>query len=145
MNRIFTFLLAALTVLVLISCKDNSTAPVDGGGGLGGGGGGGGTGNVTFTVNLMQDQQGAFFFQFTPSTAVVIDKIIANCAAAGVNNEEVPGDGTTLFNTNGPARVDVPENLLAQGQQWSFTIVGKVGSSTGANYTSTVNYTIPNN
>jgi len=141
MKRIFTFLLAVLTVFALMSCKDNATAPAGGGGLPGGGGGGGGTTNVTFTVGLAQDNQQQYYFEFKPSTAVVINSITANCPAAGVNNEQVPGDGTTVFDANNPAYAG-PVNGLAQGQQWSFTIVGKVGSSTGAAYTSTANFTI---
>ncbi len=139
MNRIFTFLLAALTVLVLISCKDDSTSPA-GGGGIGGGGGGGT--NVSFTVSLAQDNQQQYFFEFKPSAAVVINTITGNCPAAGVNNEQVQADGTTVFDANNPAYVG-PINGLASGQQWSFTIDGKVGSKTGTAFSSTAQLTIP--
>ncbi|MDT3695459.1 MAG: hypothetical protein ROY99_03640 [Ignavibacterium sp.] len=140
MKRTFTFLLAALTVFAFISCKDNSTSP-NNTGGFGGGGNGGGGGSVTFTVNLAQDQQQQYFFEFKPSTPVVINTITANCPAAGVNNEQVTDNGTTVYDANNPAYVG-PITVLAQGQKWDFSIVGKVGSSTGASYTSTTSITI---
>lgn len=143
MKRFFTFLLAALTVFAFISCKDNSTSPNNtggiGGGGIGGGGGGGV--NVSFTVALAQDNQQQYFFEFKPSTSVVINTITANCPAAGVNNEQVTADGTTVFTANDPAYIG-PVSGLAQGQQWNFSLVGKVGSSNGASYTATANITI---
>lgn len=78
---------------------------------------------------------------FKPSTSVVINTITANCPAAGVNNEQVTADGTTVFTANDPAYIG-PVSGLAQGQQWNFSIVGKVGSSNGASYTATANITI---
>jgi hypothetical protein len=137
MKKFFSALLF-LIVLIAFSCSDNATAPTTGGG-LGGTGGG--TGSVTFTVSLVQDQQQQYYFRFTPSVDVVINTVTANCAAANVNNEQVQGDGTTVFNANNPADVG-PATGLAQGQQWSFTIVGKLGSNTGAAYTSTATYTV---
>lgn len=107
-------------------------------------GGGGGTGNVTFTTTVVQDPNTNInYFQFTPSTGVTISKIIANCAAAGINNEEVTGDGTTVFTQADPAQVSAQGINLATGQVWTFVIEGKVGSSTGTAYTSNTSYTIP--
>jgi hypothetical protein len=136
MKKFFSLFLMISTLLAF-SCSDDATGP--GGGGIGGGGGGGG---VTFTVTLTQVDQNNYQFVFTPSTSVVINSITATCAAANINNQAVPGDGTTVWSNNDPAGVNVPANILAVGQQWSFTIVGKQGSSTGAAYTSTANFTI---
>lgn len=72
---------------------------------------------------------------------MVINTITANCPAAGVNNEQVTDNGTTVYDANNPAYVG-PITVLAQGQKWDFSIVGKVGSSTGASYTSTTSITI---
>ena len=134
----FFFLFLMMGVLLVVGCSDNATAPT-GGGGFGGGGGG--NGSVTFTVSLVQDQQQQYYFRFTPSVDAVINTITANCAAAGVNNEQVQGDGTTVFNANNPADAG-PVTGLAQGQQWSFTIAGKLGSSTGTAYSSTATFTV---
>lgn len=138
MKKIFSLFLL-ISALITFSCSDDATGP-GGGGGFGGGGGGGG-GSVTFTVSLVQDQQQQYYFRFTPSVDVVINTITANCAAANVNNEQVQADGTTVFNANNPADVG-PITVLAQGQQWSFTVVGKLGSSTGTAYTANTNYTV---
>lgn len=141
--KTFFFLFLMMGVLLVVGCSDNATAPTTSGGiGGGTGGGGGNTGGVTFTVTLQQVDQDNYQFIFTPSTGAVINTITANCAAANINNEQVQGDGTTVWNNNNPAGVTVPANILAQGQQWTFTIVGKVGSSTGAAYTATANLTI---
>lgn len=134
MKKLFS-LLFFISLLALISCSDDATGT---GGGLLGGGGGGG---VTFTVSIAQDQQQQFYFEFKPSTAVVINTITANCAAAGVNNQQVTDDGTTVYDANNPAYVG-PITVLAQGQQWSFTIAGKLGSSTGTAYSVTTNYVV---
>lgn len=134
----FFFLFLMMGVLLVVGCSDNATAPA-GGGGLGGGGGT--TGSVTYTVSLAQDQQQQYFFEFKPSVDAVITTITGNCAAAGINNEQVTDDGTTVYNANNPAYVG-PITVLAQGQQWTFTIVGKIGSSTGAAYTATANFTV---
>jgi hypothetical protein len=139
MKKIFSLFLMVFA-LIAFSCSDDVTAP-SGGGGLGGGGNGGG-GGVTFTVTLQQIDQDNYQFVFAPSTGVVINTITANCPAANINNEQVAGDGTTVFNTNDPAGVNVPANILAQGQVWTFTIAGKIGSSTGTAYSATANHTI---
>lgn len=139
MKKLFSLFLI-MGVFIVVGCSDNATGPA-GGGGFGGGGGGN-TGGVTFTVTLTQVDQDNYQFVFKPSTAVVINTITANCAAANVNNEQVAGDGTTVFNNNDPAGVNVPANILAVGQQWSFTIAGKLGSSTGTAYSSTATFTV---
>lgn len=135
--KTFFFLFLMMGVLLVVGCSDNATAPT--GGGFGGGGGN--TGGVTYTVSLAQDQQQQYFFEFKPSVDAVITTITGNCAAAGINNEQVTDDGTTVYNANNPAYVG-PITVLAQGQQWTFTIAGKLGSSTGAAYTVTANYTV---
>jgi len=138
MKKLFFALCLMICFIALFGCSDNATGPSTGGGpGTIGGGPGTGGGGVTFTVTVVQDQQGNFF-SFTPSTPVVINTVTANCPAAGVTNEQVTADGTTVYSANSPAYVG-PVNALAQGQQWSFTISGKLGSSTGTAYTVTAN------
>lgn len=137
MKKLFS-LFIIISAVIAFSCKDNSTGTTGGIGGIGGGGGGGG---VTFTVSLAQDNQQQYYFEFKPSTGVVITSITVNCAAAGVNNQNVPGDGTSVFNANQPAYIG-PVTGLAVGQKWDFTIAGKIGSSTGAAYSSTASLTI---
>lgn len=131
-----------LMVLLIFSCSDDPVAPTDTGG-IGGGTGGGGTGSVTFQVSLVQDNQQNYYFEFKPSVDVVVTMITVNCAAANVNNAQVQGDGTTVYKSTEPAYIQIPDpNVLAVGQQWSFTIAGKLGSSTGTAYSVTANYTI---
>lgn len=136
MKKIFSLFLLII-VLLAFSCSDDATAPTNGGG-LGGGGT---VGGVTYTVSLAQDNQQQYYFEFKPSVDAVINTITANCAAAGINNEQVTDNGTTVYNANNPAYVG-PITVLAQGQQWSFTITGKIGSSTGTAYTVTANLTV---
>ena len=135
MKKLFSLFLLIIA-LISFSCKDDATGP--GGGGLGGGGGTGG-GSVTFTVALVQDQQTQkYYFEFKPSVAVVINTITINCAAANVNNVQVTDNGTTVYTSTDMAYVEIPDpNVLAQGQQWTFTIAGKLGSSTGTAYSVT--------
>jgi len=135
MKKIFSLFLI-LGALFAFSCSDDATSPNSGGIG----GGGGGTGGVTYTVTVAQDNQQQLFFEFKPSVDAVITTITANCAAANVNNEQVTDNGTTVYNANNPAYVG-PITVLAQGQQWTFTIAGKLGSSTGTAYSVTANYT----
>ncbi|MBE0551446.1 MAG: hypothetical protein IH619_03615 [Ignavibacterium sp.] len=139
MKKIFSLFLM-ISALIAFSCSDNATGPTTGG--IGGGiGGGGNTGGVTYTVSLAQDNQQQYYFEFKPSVDAVITTITANCAAANVNNEQVTDDGTTVYNANNPAYVG-PITILAQGQQWTFTIAGKLGSSTGTAYSATANFTV---
>ncbi len=140
MKKLFSLFLI-ISALISFSCSDNSTGPTNGG--IGGGIGGGNTGGVTFTVTLVQDAQQNYYFEFKPSVNIVINTITANCAAAGINNQQVTDNGTTVYSSTDPAYVQVPDpNVLAQGQQWAFVIAGKLGTSTGTAYSVTANYTI---
>lgn len=133
-------LLAILSLVVLsfmAGCSSNST----GTGGDPFNPGGGGTGNITFTTSLVQDQQGGVYFRFTPSAAVTLDSLTANCQALGVNNVVVQGDHQTVFNTQNPMDLG-PITGLAAGQAWSFVITGRQGTPQGSGYSSNVNYTI---
>lgn len=134
----FFSLLLMFGALIVVGCSDDAVGPTGTGGGLGGGGT---VGGVTYTVSLAQDNQQQYYFEFKPSVDAVINTITANCAAAGINNEQVTDNGTTVYNANNPAYVG-PITVLAQGQQWSFTITGKIGSSTGTAYTVTANLTV---
>ncbi len=129
---------AVLMFFLVPGCKSDSPT---GGGGLGGGGGGGGTGSVTFTISVVQDQQGQVFLQFQPNTSATITSIKAVCQAINVD-ETVTDNSGTVYNSNNPINIG-PLTVLQTGQQWTFTIKGKVGSATGQDYTVTVNYTIP--
>lgn len=137
MKKFFSLLLI-IGALVVVGCGDDAAGPTGAGGGLGGGGNGGGS--VTFTSSLVQDNQQNYFFELKPSTAVVVNSVTVNCAAANVNNAQVQGDGTTVFSSTEPVYISVQDpNILAQGQQWSFTIAGKIGSSTGTAYSASTN------
>lgn len=133
-------LLALFSILFILSngCSDDSA----GGGTDPFGGGGTGTGSVTFTVAIVQDNQQKLFFEFKPSTNVVLTQITANCAAAGVNNETVQGDGTTVYSSTNPIYIG-PLTVTQSGQQWTFKIEGKIGTAQGQAYNKDVNFTVP--
>lgn len=135
------FIAIALGILISSCSKDdggsNSLLGIDNGGG-----GGGGTTSVTFTVALVQDQQQQTYFEFKPSTSVVVAQVTANCAAAGVNNQVVQGDGTTVYSQTTPFYIG-PATGLQQGQQWTFAIQGKLGSAQGQAYNVNTNFTVP--
>jgi len=137
MKKIFT-IIPLIFLLFYSGCSDDSgstaTDP------FGGGGGGTNTGNVTFTVAVVQDNQ-QVYFEFKPSTGVVINTIRGVCAALAID-ETVNADGTTVYSQTSPAYVGPIEGLQS-GSSFVFTITGKVGSSTGTAYTSTVNFTVP--
>lgn len=136
MKKLFLLLLPIM-LLFITGCSDDG----DDAGGLGGiGGGGNNTGNVTFTVAVVQDQQ-QVYFEFKPNTGVVINTIRGVCAALAID-ETVNADGTTVYSQTSPAYVGPIEGLQS-GSSFVFTITGKVGSSTGTTFTSTVNYTVP--
>lgn len=127
------------------SSGNNPTNPfgggTTGGGNTGGGNNGGGNGNVTFTVSVIQNQQ-QNYFQFIPNTGITLDMATVSCAALNVNNQQVQGDGKTVFSNANPLWIGPINVNLQAGQQWTFTLSGKIGSSTGQAYNSTVNYTV---
>ncbi len=143
MKRIFLTLVPIIIFFIFIGCNKDSggttTDPFNSGTG---GTTGGTTGSVTFQVQIVHDQQGTNYFEFSPSTSVTITKITANCAQAGINNEEVQGDETTLYDQTSPADVPITGVTLQTGQTWSFVIVGKIGGSTGEAYSSNVSHTV---
>jgi len=98
---------------------------------------GGGNGNVTVQVSIQQDQQGLYYFLFKPSVSVKLNKIDATL---NNNTETVNGDGTTTFSPTEGFSIQV--NNPATGDQWSFSITGKIASD-NKDFTSTVNYTVP--
>jgi hypothetical protein len=103
----------------------------------------GGEGNVSFTVALAQDDQQNLFFEFTPSTNVVISSMSAQCQALNLNetvtDEEIPDD---IFGPQQPLYVGPLTVDLQQGQQWSFTMQGKIGSATGQAFNASANFTV---
>jgi len=128
----------------LIGCKNDAvTNPTGGGiGGIGGGGGGGGTGNVTFTVSTTQgSQQGLTNFVFKPSTNVTVTTVVASLPAQNFTFTETNPNPDEVFNTTDGFQI-VDYQGVAAGQQWTFKITGKIGSSTGQAYDVTVNYTV---
>lgn len=143
MKRIFTLLLAALTVFAFVSCKDNSTSP-NNTGGLGGGiGGGGGGGGVTFTMGTTQGQQGGTIFTFRPSTDVTVTTLTLKLPAQQFEDVLTNPNPNEVFNPQTEYSTETEYTGVQSGQQWQFVFVGKLGSSTGTAYTVTANYTIP--
>jgi len=139
MKKIAALLITG-TLLLFSSCgKDdnNNNNPLNPGIG-------GGAGNVSFTVALAQDDQQAIFFEFTPSTNVVITSMSAQCQALNFNDtvtdDQIPDD---IFGPQQPLYVGPVTLNLQQGQQWSFTMQGKVGSATGQAFNASANFTVP--
>lgn len=137
----------AIAVLFISSfyffgCKDNVTNPVDGGDGVSGGGGGGGTGNVTFTVTAVQGaQQGFTNFAFKPSVNVTVTTVEVSLPAQNFTFTETNPNPDEVFDPAVGFQIEDYQGV-AVGQQWTFKITGKIGSSTGQAYDVTVNYTI---
>ncbi len=128
-----------LAASLFIGCNNNTGGGTDPFGDGGNGDGGGNTGNVTFTVSLVQDNQQQYYFEFKPSTEVYITQIVANCAAAGVTNETVAvGD---VYSSTAPVDVG-PVTGLQVGQQWTFTTTGNIGNQQGTAFTATSNFTV---
>jgi len=95
------------------------------------------SGSVTFQVSIQQDQQIGTYFHFKPSVDVKVIKVV------GVLNGQIyniDGDPNTVMSAAEGFSVTVsnPET----GDQWSFTITGKIASN-NSDFTSNVNYTIP--
>jgi hypothetical protein len=149
MKTILIFL--SILILFFFGCSNNNSNPASAGsvGGIGVAGGGNAGGNgagseaVTFTIDVVHDQQNVNYLQFTPNTDVTLTMVTGNCAAANVNNQQVQGDGTTVYTNNAPFYIPLTGINVQSGQRWTFTITGKIGSSTGQDYTSNTNYTIP--
>jgi len=126
----------------LVGCKsDTVTNPTGGGGGFGGGGGGGGTGNVTFTVSTTQGSQQDFTnFLIKPSVNVTVTTVVVSLPAQSFTFTETNPNPDVVFNTTDGFQIEDYQGVAA-GQQWTFKITGKIGSSTGQAYDVTVNYT----
>jgi hypothetical protein len=136
MKKLFSLLLTGI-ILLFSSCSkddDKNNNPLNPGIG----------GNVTFTAALAQDDQQDLYFEFTPSANVVITSMSAQCLALNLNetvgDDEIPDD---IFGPNQPLYVGPITENLQQGQQWTFTMQGKVGSATGQAFSATTNFTVP--
>ena len=127
------FFTIGLLFLFLIGCNKNDS----GDGNPVGLGTNSGNENVTFQVNIVQDQQGTLYFHFKPSVNVKIIKVDAQ-----LNNQtySVSGDvNTTITATEGfSVEVSNPET----GDDWIFTITGKIAGN-NQDFTSVVKYSVP--
>lgn len=95
------------------------------------------TGNVAFTVSIQQDQQHGTYFHFKPSVDVKIAKVVGILNGQTYN---IDGDPNTVMTVAEGFSVTVSNPQT--GDQWSFTITGKIASNS-SDFTSTVNYTVP--
>lgn len=123
----------SLLILFLFGCNKNDNGdanPV----GLGTNSG---NGNVTFQINIVQDQQGTLYFHFKPNVDVKIVKVDAI-----LNNQTYTtnGDGSTVYTSAEGFSIEVSNTKT--GDSWSFTITGKVGSN-NQDFTSNTKYTVP--
>lgn len=139
MKKLFSLFLI-MGVLIVVGCGDNApTAPA--GGGIGGGGtGGGGTGSVTFTMGQTPGQQGGTKFTFKPSVDVIITTVTVKLPAQQFEDPLTNPDPNTVVSAQNTYELEEYTGVQA-GQQWQFVFVGKIGSTTGAAYTVTANYT----
>jgi hypothetical protein len=140
MKKLFSIFLVGV-FLTFAGCSNDSggsstTDPFGGGGG----GGGGGTGNVTVTVDLATDNDGSVYFEFSPNPGATITQVVARCTAINVN-ETVPVTGGQVYTAANPLYIG-PVTGLAAGQQWTFTLTGNVGSTSGAAFTANSNFTV---
>jgi hypothetical protein len=140
MKRIFSLFLI-ISALIAFSCSDDATGPS--GGGLGGGGNGGG--GVTFTMGAVQGSaQGQTIFTFKPSVDVTVTTVTLSLPAQSFTDTQTNPDPNTVLTAQNVYGLDQQEYIGVQsGQQWTFTFVGKLGSSSGTAYNVTANYTIP--
>ncbi len=139
MKKIFILGLT-ITLVTLIGCSNDS--PTSANGGLGGGPTGtGGGANVTFTTAAVQDNQGQFYFELKPSTDIVLDQVRAQCPAIGVDEtlQDTSGD---VYNSTDPIYVG-PVQGIQSGQEWTFNLMGKIGTANGQQYNETVTYNVP--
>jgi hypothetical protein len=101
------------------------------------------TGSVTFTVALVQNGQNQKYFQFKPSAEVIVQRIAAKCQALNIDEAIEDADITDdVFSSTVPLYVGPITLNLVQGQKWTFTISGKIGSKQGSAYSSIVDYTV---
>jgi len=117
----------------LVGCKsDTVTNPI---------GGGGGTGNVTFTVSTAAgSQQDLTNFLFKPSVNITVTTVVVSLVAQSFTFTETNPAPDVVFNPTDGFQIEDYQGVAA-GQQWTFKITGKIGSSTGQAYDVTVNYT----
>lgn len=139
MKKLILYLFS-ISILLIISCSDDS-----GGGTLtdpfgGGTGGTGGTGGVTFKISSTQGNQGGVIFTATPSVAVKITQVTLSLPAQQFN-DVIQDDGTTVYEANVAAGLQEYTGVES-GQQWTFKFQGTIASNNQA-FTVTQNYTIP--
>ncbi|MBK7631876.1 MAG: hypothetical protein IPJ23_14440 [Ignavibacteriales bacterium] len=136
MKKIFSLFLI-MGVLLVLGCSDNATGP-----NTGGLGGGGTTGGVTFTIGQTQgSQQGSTMFTLKPSVDVTITTITAKLPAQQFEDLLTNPNPDAVVSSQNTYELEEYTGVQA-GQQWQFVFVGKIGSSTGAAYTVTANYTV---
>lgn len=141
-TKIISFLFIFLIFAFAGCSKKNNPLSSNNGEGFGILGGGSGTTSVTFNISVVQDQQQNIYFEFTPNSTVTLTSITFNCAAANITNQQVQGDGTTLYSDTNPIDVGPVTVSLQTGQKWTFTVKGKMGSQNGQNYTTNTSYTV---
>jgi len=103
--------------------------------------GGGGTGNVTFTITVEQGQQG-INFRLKPSQSITVTTITVSLPAQNFTDPITNPNPDEVFDTANGFVVGEYTGT-ASGQQWTFAVQGKIGSSTGTAYNVTSNFTIP--
>jgi hypothetical protein len=147
MKKLIFFALIPLFLFMITGCSNNgggtgTTDPF----GIGsiGNNGGDGTGNVTFQVALVQDNQGTLEFGFNMDVSVKLTSVVVTEADLNIND--------TVDNPNPDQTIDPaetgsyyafyqPQQQLQTGQKWSFKFSGTIADG-GAAYTQTVNYTV---
>ena len=136
----FVFL---LSLMAIIGCDSNPTAPETGGLGTGTGNGtGNGNGTVSIQVQGQQDGQGNYIFSLKPSVDVTLTSVTASVVAEDyTENFDFTGQGQWQA-ANYVGFLAYPENLIQQGQAWTFKYVGKTIND-NKDFAITVNYMVP--
>lgn len=135
--KTINYLIITLFFITFSYCsKDNPTSPGDGGG-LGGG-----TSDVNFNVEIVQDQQGTTYFGIKPSADIKLNTLKITQAQQGIDETITNQNPETVFPKDEFITIEVNQNVLVSGQQWSFVINGSLAQG-GQTFNKTVNFTVP--
>ena len=132
MKKIIVLSLVLFFGFIISSCKkDSSTNPI--GPQVGG--------TITFTMSTEQGQQGVNF-RFKPSTSVTVTQVTVSLPAQQFQDVVTNPNPNEVFDTANGFVVGEYTGVQT-GQQWTFNVQGKIGSSTGTAYNVNTNFTIP--
>jgi hypothetical protein len=133
-------LLFSLLLLFAVGCSDNAVSGNTTGGLGGNTGGGTNTGNVTFTINSQNGQNGGIELLAKPSVDVTINSVNVKVPAENFD-ETYQGDGVTVFPKDQWVSINEYTGVTS-GMKFVITFVGKT-SPDKKDFNVSVNYSIP--